>query len=167
MSKSIGRIMIKGDMPPRPETSLSKNDHDAVSIECGNGTYTQYVEAGAHVFYVDEPVDHGGDDLGPNPFDLLLASLASCTSITLRMYAKRKGMKLERVGVRAAYRKFHAEVCEECEQTEGYVDVIERDIELIGDLSDDERARLMKVADKCPVHQIMHSDVHVRTKMVI
>lgn len=166
MSKSIGRIMPSGPIPPRPLSKLSKNEHDAISIECGSGVYTQYVEAGNHVFYADEPLDHGGDDLGPNPFDLLLASLASCTSITLRMYAKRKGMKLERVGVRTAYRKYHAEVCEECTQTEGYVDVIERDIELIGDLSDEDRKSLMKIADKCPVHQIMHSDAHVRTRLL-
>ena len=166
MKKSIGRIMLTGEIPPRPATQLSKNDHDAVSVECGTGTYTQYVEAGNHVFYVDEPMEHGGDDLGPNPFDLLLASLASCTSITLRMYAKRKGLKLERVGVRTAYRKIHAEVCDECPGDEGYIDVIERDIELIGNLTAEERDKLVTIADKCPVHQIMHMDTHVRTRLV-
>jgi putative redox protein len=132
----------------------------------GDGTYTQQVATASHTLLVDEPVALGGADAGPNPYELLLASLGSCTAITLRMYADRKGIPLTRATIRLRHDRIHAQDCERCETERGMLSRITREIELEGDLDDDQRARLMLIADKCPVHRTLSSEIAIETSEV-
>jgi putative redox protein len=151
--------------------TTNQSDHDEASTEgtvtvteAGSGTYTQQITAGQHRLVADEPKPIG-DDAGPTPYDLLLAALGSCTSMTLRMYADRKGWPLERVRVTLRHSRIHAKDCADCETSVGFVDQIDRDIELSGDLDDTQRQRLLYMADRCPVHQTLTSEVHVTTSL--
>jgi putative redox protein len=129
----------------------------------GDGTYTQQVTASGHALLVDEPVAVGGADAGPNPYELLLASLGSCTAITLRMYADRKGIPLTRATVRLWHDRIHARDCADCETERGMLSRITREIELEGELDDEQRAKLMLIADKCPVHRTLSSEIVIET----
>ena len=133
--------------------------------ETGVGTFQQAVTAGPHHLIADEPVDVGGLDTGPSPYDLLLAALGACTTMTLRMYADRKGLALRGVSVRLQHSKIHASDCASCETSEGRIDRIDKVITLEGDLDDAQRARLLEIADKCPVHRTLHSEVQIRTEL--
>ena len=133
--------------------------------ETGAGTYTQQITAGHHQLTADEPRPIG-DDAGPTPYDLLLAGLGACTSMTVRMYANRKGWPLEQVRVTLRHSRIHAEDCAECETTKGWISHIDRDIELIGDLDDSQRQRLLSIAERCPVHQTLTSEVNVTTSLL-
>jgi putative redox protein len=132
--------------------------------EAGTGTYTQRITAGHHQLVADEraPV---GDDAGPTPYDLLLAALGACTSMTVRMYANRKGWPLEQVRVTLQHSRIHAKDCADCETTNGWVDQIDRRIELTGELDESQRERLLLIAERCPVHQTLTSEVRVATSM--
>ena len=132
--------------------------------ETGTGTYTQQITAGHHDLVADEPQPIGAD-AGPTPYDLLLAALGACTSMTVRMYANRKGWPLERVRVTLRHSRIHAEDCAECETTRGWIDHIDRDIELAGNLDDTQRERLLHLANRCPVHQTLTSEVHISTSL--
>jgi len=132
--------------------------------EAGTGTYTQQITAGHHQLVADEPQPIG-DDAGPTPYDLLLAALGSCTSMTVRMYADRKGWPVERVRVTLRHSRIHAKDCAECETTVGWIDQIDRDIELTGDLDDTQRQRLLQIAERCPDHQTLKSEVHITTSL--
>jgi putative redox protein len=132
--------------------------------EMGTGTYTQQITAGQHRLVADEPQPIG-DDAGPTPYDLLLAALGACTSMTIRMYANRKGWPLERVRVTLRHSRIHAKDCANCETTDGWIDHIDRDIELTGDLDDTQRQRLLLIAERCPVHQTLTSEVDVATSL--
>jgi uncharacterized OsmC-like protein/alpha-beta hydrolase superfamily lysophospholipase len=123
----------------------------------------QEITAGAHRFFADEPLDAGGGDSGPNPYDFLLAALGACTAMTLRLYAERKALPLDRVTVRLRHGRVHAADCETCESKQGMVDRIERGIVLAGALAPEQRARLLEIADKCPVHRTLTSEVDIRT----
>jgi putative redox protein len=134
-------------MPTRSDTLDAVDDgtDEWVVVEIGKG-YTTRVRAGAHRLLADEPVDLGGGDRGPAPYDLLLAALGACTAITLRMYADRKGWPLESGSIRLNHGKIHAEDCAECETREGRVDRIEQQIDLRGGLDADQHKRLMEIA---------------------
>ena len=132
--------------------------------ETGSGTYTQRIAAGQHRLASDEPRPIG-DDTGPTPYDLLLAALGACTSMTVRMYADRKGWPLERVRVTLRHSRIHAKDCADCETSNGWVDNIDRDVELSGDLDDSQRQRLLHIAERCPVHQTLTSEVHIATSL--
>lgn len=132
--------------------------------ETGTGTYTQQIDAGRHRLIADEPQPIG-DDAGATPYDLLLAALGTCTSMTLRMYADRKGWPLERVRVTLRHNRIHAEDCAECETTKGWISHIDRTIELTGDLDDEQRRKLLAIAERCPVHQTLTSEVNVSTTL--
>jgi putative redox protein len=131
--------------------------------ETGGGKLQQEIMSGPHRFLADEPVKAGGLDSGPGPYDLLLASLGACTSMTLRLYADNKKLSLDRVSVRLTHNRIHAEDCLNCETKEGMIDRIDRNITLEGELSADERKRLLEIADKCPVHRTLESEIEIRT----
>ena len=136
-----------------------------VTVEEGAGTYTQTIGAGNHTLYADEPENLGGTDRGPNPYDYLLSALGTCTSMTVRMYARRKQWPLEHVRVTLRHDKIHAEDCEDCETQTGKIDQIETDVELIGDeLTGEQRERLMEIAHRCPVHRTMTEEVKIRVR---
>jgi len=129
------------------------------------GKFMQAITVGKHRLFADEPVSAGGTDSGPSPYDLLLAALGACTSMTIRMYADLKQLPLEKVTVRLRHKKVHAEDCAECETREGKIDRIEREIELAGGLDEAQRARLLEIANKCPVHRTLHSEVWIPTRL--
>jgi putative redox protein len=131
--------------------------------ETGEGKFQQEILSGPHRFLADEPVKVGGMDSGPGPYDLLLAGLGACTSMTLRLYAERKKLPLQRVTVRLTHNKIHAQDCENCETAEGLIDHIDRAITLEGALDAEARRRLMEIADKCPVHRTLESEIDIRT----
>ncbi len=131
--------------------------------ETRRGKFQQNIVAGAHRLLADEPAEAGGMDSGPGPYDLLLAALGACTAMTLRLYADRKALPLRRAQVRLRHEKIHAADCAECETKEGMIDRIERAITLEGDLDAEQRTRLMEIADKCPVHRTLKSEINIRT----
>lgn len=131
--------------------------------ETGLGLFQQEAIAGTHRLLADEPVAAGGLDTGPGPYDLLLAALGACTSMTVRLYADRKRIPLRRISVRLRHGKIHAVDCAECETKEGMIDRIDRAITFEGDLDDEQRARLLEIADKCPVHHTLKSEIDIRT----
>ncbi|TRX53675.1 alpha/beta fold hydrolase [Fulvivirga sp. M361] len=135
-----------------------------VLVRTGDDGYTTEVKAGKHYFIADEPKSIGGKDLGPTPYDLLLSALGSCTSITLRMYADKKGIPLDEISVHLEHDKVHAEDCKNCESSTSKIDRIQREIELKGDLTEEQRQRLIEIADKCPVHRTLHNEVQIITK---
>jgi putative redox protein len=141
-----------------------KTEGTVIVAESGAGTYTQRITAGNHELVADEPRPVG-DDAGPTPYDLLLAALGSCTSMTVRMYAKRKEWPLDQVRVTLRHSRIHAEDCADCETRVGLVNQIDLDIELIGDLDDEQRQRLLLIAGRCPVHQTLTSEVHITTTL--
>ena len=124
--------------------------------------FLQQVESGRHQFAVDEPVALGGTDTAATPYDLILAALGACTSMTVGLYARRKGIPLENVTVSLWHSKIHAKDCEECETRDGKIDRIEMAIELTGALTDAQRARLLEIAHMCPVHRTLTSEINVR-----
>jgi uncharacterized OsmC-like protein/fermentation-respiration switch protein FrsA (DUF1100 family) len=134
-----------------------------VSETC-TGHLAQRVRAGRHVFMAGEPVSVGGDDAGPTPYDYLLAALGACTSITMRMYAERKGITAERFSVRLSHRNVHTQDCADCETKEGNIGEITREIIIEGDVSAAERARLMDIADRCPVHRTLTHEIKIRSR---
>jgi len=121
--------------------------------------------ANGHAMVADEPVKYGGTDRGPTPYDYLLAALGARTSMTLQMYARRKKLPLERAIVRLTHQKIHTSDCESCEATDGKIDQMEREVELIGDLDDKQRQRLLEIAERCPVHKTLHSEVKIVSKL--
>ena len=133
--------------------------------ETREGKFTQAIAAGPHALRADEPEAVGGLDSGPGPYDLLLASLGACTSMTVRAYADHKGLPLERVTVRLKHDKIYAADCDDCETREGRIDRIERSLELEGALDRAQRAKLLEIANKCPVHRTLHSEVSVKTTL--
>jgi len=139
---------------------------EVVVAETGDGLFTQKILAGRHVLAADEPESVGGLDKGPSPYDLLLAALGACTSMTLRLYADRKNMALNRVAVRLRHDKIHAEDCADCENKTGQIDRITREITLVGDLDDNDRKRLLEIADKCPVHRTLESEIKIATSLM-
>jgi putative redox protein len=145
-------------------TTAAVEESKAVVVrETRRGRFQQEISAGRHRFLADEPVGVGGLDSGPGPYDLLLAALGACTAMTLRLYAERKALPLERVTIALTHDRIHAADCEDCETKEGMIDRIERAITLRGALDVAQRKRLTEIADKCPVHRTLTSEVDIRT----
>ncbi len=133
----------------------------------GNASgFAQEVIAGSHRIVSDEPVAAGGTDTGPSPYDLLLAALGSCTSMTVAMYARRKAWPLREVTVRLRHSRIHVEDCADCETKEGMLDRIERDIELTGTLTEDQRGKLLEISNRCPVHRTLTSEIDIKTRLI-
>jgi putative redox protein len=126
----------------------------------------QDVLVDTHRLKADEPTAAGGTDTGPSPYDYLLAALGACTSMTLTLYARRKQWPLTGVEVRLRHSRIHATDCAECETKDGRLDRIEADIGLTGALDDEQRARLLEIAEKCPVHRTLTSEINIRTRLV-
>ena len=132
-------------------------------METRQGMFQNLVATGPHRLLADEPVAVGGLDSGPGPYDLLLAGLGACTSMTIRLYADFKKIPLDNVSVRLSHGKIHAKDCETCDTKVTTVDHIERIVSLEGALDDEQRKRLMEIADKCPVHKTLESKIEIVT----
>jgi len=152
-------------MIERADTRVPGAAPREVIVRGGAAGFAQEIVVGAHRLAADEPTSVGGTDTGPNPYDLLLASLGSCTSMTVALYARRKGWPLEGVTVRLRHSRIHAADCADCETREGMIDRIERDIELAGALTAEQRARLLEIAGRCPVHRTLVSEIDIRTRL--
>ena len=142
-----------------------KRDPRVVLVRSSGAGLAQEIIVGSHHIPADEP-EPIGTDTGPTPYELLSAALGSCTSITLTMYARRKQWPLESVSVVLSHRKIHASDCEDCETKEGKVDRIERAIELGGPLTDEQRSRLLEIAERCPVHRTLESEINIQSRLV-
>ena len=147
-----------------PATDPGKAPRQVVVRETRYSKFQQTVSVGPHRMLADEPVAAGGEDSGPGPYDFLLAGLGACTSMTMRLYADRKSLPLDRVTVTLTHNKIHAEDCAECETRTGMLDRIDRVIAMEGTLDAEQRTRLMEIADKCPVHRTLTSEVHIVTR---
>jgi uncharacterized OsmC-like protein/pimeloyl-ACP methyl ester carboxylesterase len=146
-----------------PTAELGEAPRNVVVRETRNGKFQQTVSIGPHRMLADEPVAAGGEDTGPGPYDFVLAGLGACTSMTMRMYADRKSLPLERVTVTLKHSKIHAEDCADCETRAGMLDQIDRTIAMEGALDAEQRKKLMEIADKCPVHRTLTSEIHIVT----
>lgn len=141
---------------------VPEEDSDGqVRVRIGAQGFTTDIIAGGHRLIADEPEEAGGAEMGPTPYDYLLAALGACTVMTLRMYADRKKWPLAGVTVDLKHQKIHAKDCRECETAKGYVDRIERELKLVGELTDDQQKRLLEIADRCPVHRTLGSEIDI------
>ncbi len=158
-----GRYLQTGEV--MPESAQPGVPAGCVVVrETGEGFLSQHIAAGPHHLRADEPASLGGDDSGPTPYDLLLAALGACTSMTMRMYARRKKWPLDQAQVTLSHEKVHAEDCADCEHKDRKIDRIERRIRLDGQLDDSQRSKLLEIADKCPVHRTLHGEIRVVTE---
>jgi uncharacterized OsmC-like protein len=137
--------------------------HTSVVIQGTGAGFAQEIVAGQHRLNADEPLSAGGSDTGPTPYELLLAALGACTAMTVTMYARRKKLPLDGIVVRLRHSRIHAEDCFECQTEEGFLDRIDREIELSGSLSPDDRLRLFEIAEKCPVSRTLTSEINIRS----
>ena len=143
-------------------TAFAKHEVNA-SIAIGRDRYQTEMRVNGHNLIADEPEEMGGTNEGPSPYGLLLASLGACTAMTIRMYADRKGWPLDGVRIDLRHRKIPASECEDCTSQTGYVDEILREVELLGDLDEAQRARLGEIANRCPVHRTLaEGEVRIR-----
>lgn len=131
----------------------------------GPRVFTTSVSASGHDFVADEPASYGGDDLGPTPYDLLLAALGTCTSMTLRLYARKRDYPLDEVDISLEHDRIHADDCADCESRSGYVTRIRLRLTLTGDLTDEQRADLLRVAHRCPVHKTLTAEIKIEAAL--
>lgn len=127
--------------------------------------YKTVVTTGNHQFISDEPVPYG-QDLGPTPYDFLLVALGTCVTMTLRMYADRKGWNLEEVEVHLEQSRIYANDCQDCESEDGYVHIIEKKLKFIGELTEEQKQRLLEISDKCPVNKTLINEIKILTKQL-
>ncbi|WP_420400123.1 alpha/beta fold hydrolase [Flagellimonas sp.] len=147
------------------EPKLKTKHQVAASLDAEDGFTTQ-MKVGRHYMVADEPESFGGNDFGPSPYELVSAGLSACTVMTIQMYSKRKGWPVDNVEVHTSYSKTHAQDCENCEQDSAKIDTFHREIKFTGDLDEKQKARIMQIADKCPVHKTLHSETQVISKLV-
>lgn len=138
-----------------------------ITADLRSGTRVE-IRNGRHVWYADEPVDKGGIDEAPNPYEMLLGSLAACTCITISYYAARKGLSLHSVSVRYTYDRIHADDCEDCESTDnGWLELVTSEIFIEGQFDDAQRARLREIAVRCPVHKTLEKGVRFKDSVTV
>ena len=137
-----------------------------VTVRGDAAGFAQEIVVGPHRLTADEPIEAGGKDTGPSPYDLLLAALGSCTSMTVAMYARTKKWPLESVTVNLRHAKIHAADCRDCETKEGKIDRIEREVHLVGKLDEQQQKRLLEIADRCPVHRTLKSEINIQTRAI-
>jgi uncharacterized OsmC-like protein/fermentation-respiration switch protein FrsA (DUF1100 family) len=153
-------------LPAQPDEEVPEETPEGEVVVEGKTTgFLQRIRARNLTFPADEPLDNGGTNLGPNPYELLLAGLGACTSMTLKMYAERKEWPLAAVRVTLRHDRVHARDCEDCEKDTGMIDVIDKKLELEGDLSEEQRARLLDIAAKCPVHRTLLNEIKIRSEL--
>ncbi|HLN22513.1 MAG TPA: OsmC family protein [Patescibacteria group bacterium] len=140
---------------------------EVVVAETGSGRFAQEVRVGRHMLAADEPLLAGGDDSGPGPYDYLLAALGACTAMTVRLVARRRGLPLIRVAVRLRHNRRHAGDCADCEDHPQRLDHVEMEVMLDGPLDESQRAYLLGVAMKCPVHRTLDAGVHMDMQLVV
>lgn len=153
------------EYPPEPETMEALRTDNRVAARTGAGSFRTDILARGHALIADEPAAAGGDDLGPTPYDLLAAALGACTTMTVNMYAERKKWPLEEAIVRLRHSKIHAEDEERCETGEARLDQLARELTLVGPLDGEQRARLLEIANRCPVHRTLSAGVHITTEL--
>ncbi|RYC53038.1 bifunctional alpha/beta hydrolase/OsmC family protein [Flagellimonas olearia] len=151
------------DMAPRE--SLTTQHQVVASLDAEDG-FTTSMKVGNHFMIADEPISYGGNDFGPSPYELVSAGLSACTAMTIQMYVKRKGWPLTNVEVHTSYKKTHAVDCENCESEGTKIDTFYREIQLTGDLDEQQKTRILEIADKCPVHKTLHSKTQVISKLI-
>ncbi len=146
-------------------SGISAEPGTVLVAETGNGKFANAVSIGGkHSFLADEPISYGGTDTGPTPYDLLLAGLGACKAMTMRMYAERKGFPMDQARVTLRHDKIHADDCEACETKSGRIDRIVAEIEVVGDMDAETRQKIIDIADKCPVHKTLHSEVFIESR---
>ncbi|WP_299899572.1 bifunctional alpha/beta hydrolase/OsmC family protein [uncultured Aquimarina sp.] len=149
-----------------PEEPKLKSTHQVV-VSLGNDEgYTTQMKVGNHYMVADEPESVGGNDFGPSPYELVSAGLSACTAMTIKMYVSRKGWDLKNVEVHTSYDRRHIDDCENCEDPTAKIDTFDREIKLEGDLDEKQIARILQIADKCPVHKTLHTETQVITKLI-
>ena len=159
------RRYVDGLEEPGLRAPFVEDGTHVLAAEAHTGRYQEVISAKGHRMLADEPEEVGGLNHGPDPYGLLLSALGACTAMTLRMYAERKDWPLEHVAVRLGHRKVHAADCADCETKDGMIDEITREIAIEGALDDGQRARLMEIANRCPVHRTLTGEVRVRTSL--
>lgn len=153
------------DVSEKVDSRLRTKHQVAASLD-GEDGFTTQMKVGNHYMIADEPTSYGGNDFGPSPYELVSAGLSACTVMTIQMYARRKGWPVDNVEVHTSYSKSHAEDCENCESDNAKIDTFHREIKLTGNLDDKQKARIMQIADKCPVHKTLHSKTQIITNLV-
>ena len=136
-----------------------------IVVNSGLPAYLQDISIGPHQLLADEPTEAGGTDAGPNPYELVMAGLGACTSMTVRMYAERRNWSLENVRVELTFSRIHAVDCDDCSRKKGIVNRIEKKITFIGDLSEVQRQRLLHVANNCPVHRVLAQAIEITSTL--
>ncbi len=149
-----------------PEVQKINSKHHVVASLGNAEGYTTQMKVGNHYMLADEPESVGGNDFGPSPYEFVSAGLSSCTAMTVKMYVARKGWDLQHIEVHTSYSKTHAVDCENCEDPTAKIDTFEREIKLEGNLDEKQIARILQIADKCPVHKTLHSETQVITKLI-
>ena len=157
-SRYLPAVAAAAELQPQPGEVI-------VAEAPGGSRLLQQAAVGRHRLVADEPVEQGGRDAGPTPYDLLMVALGACTSMTLRLYADRKAIPLERIAVHLRYDRIHAADCADCETKEGKIDRFRRELELTGPLDAGQRQRLLEIANKCPVHRTLESEIKVETRL--
>ncbi len=152
------------DAPETKAPTEMVSDNRVTTSTDNQGFFTD-IFANGHAMTADEPTEYGGTDRGPSPYEYLLAALGACTSMTLQMYARHKKLPLDKAVVRLTHSKIHADDCDHCEAANGKIDRMEREIELFGNLDDEQRQRLLEIAERCPVHKTLHSEVDIVSKL--
>ncbi len=159
------RYICSGTTAATAASAVTAESGTVVVAETGQGKFANAVSVGGrHSLLADEPADYGGTDTGPTPYDLVLAGLGACKTMTMRMYAERKGFPLDRARVTLKHDKIHADDCAECETKNGRIDRIEVDIEVIGDMDAETRQKIADIAEKCPVHRTLQSEVMIESR---
>ncbi|WP_452223352.1 bifunctional alpha/beta hydrolase/OsmC family protein [Lacinutrix chionoecetis] len=149
-----------------PETETIATTHQVVASLDNDDGFSTKMKVGNHYLMADEPTSFGGNDFGPSPYEFVSAGLSACTAMTIQMYVKRKGWDLQNVEVHTNYGKTHATDCEDCENTSAKIDTFNRAIKLTGNLDEKQEARILQIADKCPVHKTLHNEVKITTKLL-
>ena len=155
-----------GDSHQEAMRTSEKSGVKGVFVRGSATGFAQEILAGPHRMTADEPKSAGGTDTGPSPYDFLLAALGACTSMTVGMYARRKGWQLEEVTVNLRHSKIHVSDCADCETKEVMLDRIELDIHFVGKLTAEQRTKLLEIANKCPVHRTLTSKIDIETRAV-